>query len=331
MQRRVLITLLGGTVIASPAWISAAVAQQTMPVVGLLSGQQPDVSAFQVAAFYEGLKEAGFVEGRNLAIESRWANNDYTRYPAFAADLAQRRVSLIAALAHGSTPAALAAKAATTTIPIVFAVGGDPVQSGLDGSLNRPSGNVTGATFFANDLAAKRLGLLHELLPKATVIAVFHNANFPGAEAQLRDVQEAGRRLQLQILVINASTDDQIDAGFAALAQRPADAAFISADPFLSSRQDRVIALAARHKVPAIYDLRLATDAGGLISYGSNSLDTHRWAGVYAGRILKGEKPGDLPVLQPTKIDLIINLKTAGTLGLEIPAQLLARADEVVE
>jgi putative ABC transport system substrate-binding protein len=248
-----------------------------------------------------------------------------------AAELSQRRVSIIAAIAHGSTPAALAAKAATTTIPIVFAVGSDPVQSGIVSSLNRPSGNVTGATFFANDLAAKRLELLHELVPKAAVIALLANANFPGAEVQLRDVEEAARVLRLQIYSINASTDSQLEAGFVALVERPADAIFVSADPFLSSRQEQIIALAARHKVPAIYDLRLATEAGGLVSYGSDSLDTQRWAGVYAGRILKGEKPADLPILQPTKIDFIINLKTARALGLEIPAQLLARADAVIE
>ncbi len=330
MRRRVFITLFCGA-LASAAGVLSASAQPPMPVIGILSGQLPDISKTQVEAFHQGLREAGFTEGRNVAIESRWANNDYKRYPALAAELSQHRVSLFAAIAHGSTPAALAAKAVTTTIPIVFAVGGDPIQSGLVSSLNRPGGNVTGATFFANDLAAKKLGLLHELLPKAAVIAVLANANFPGSEAQLKDIEEAARSLGLKIYPINASTDNQIDTGFATLVQRPVDAIFISADPFLSSRQDRIIAFAARHKVPAIYDLRLATEAGGLMSYGSNSLDTHRWAGVYAGRILKGEKPGDLPVLQPTKIDLVINLKTAKTLSLEIPAQLLARADDVIE
>jgi putative tryptophan/tyrosine transport system substrate-binding protein len=248
-----------------------------------------------------------------------------------AADLVQRRVTVIAAIAHGSTPAALAAKAATKTIPIVFAVGGDPIETGVVNSLNRPSENVTGATFFANDLAGKRLALLHELLPKAAMIAVFANANFPSADVQLRDIQEAARVLRLQTYVANVSTDNELEAGFAGLVRRPADAIFVGADPFISSRQDRIIALAAHHRIPAIYDLRISTAAGGLISYGSDSLDTQRWAGVYVGRILKGEKPCDLPVLQPTKIDLVINLVTAKSLRLEIPAQLLARADEVIE
>ena len=329
MRRRQFLYALGGALSPWPTMVHAQ--QSAMPVIGLLSGQLPDVSATQVEAFHQGLSEAGFVEGRNVAVESRWANNDYSRLPALAAELVQRRVSVIAAIAHGSTPAALAAKAATKTIPIVFAVGGDPIETGVVNSLNRPSENVTGATFFANDLAAKKLAMLHELLPKATVVAVFVNTNFPSAATQLRDIQEAARVLQLQTYVVNVGSDNELDAGFAGLVQRPADAIFVGADPFISSRQDRVIALAARHQIPAIYDLRIATMAGGLISYGSNSLDTQRWAGVYAGRILKGEKPGDLPVLQPTKIDLVINLTTAKALRLEIPAQLLARADEVIE
>jgi len=329
MRRREFLGALSGAATMWPAMVHAQ--QSAMPMIGLLSGQLPDVSAPQVAAFHQGLKEAGFVEGRNVAVESRWANNDYARLPALAADLVQRRVTVIAAIAHGSTPAALAAKAATKTIPIVFAVGGDPIETGVVNSLNRPSENVTGATFFANDLAGKRLALLHELLPKAAMIAVFANANFPSADVQLRDIQEAARVLRLQTYVANVSTDNELEAGFAGLMRRPADAIFVGADPFISSRQDRIIALAAHHRIPAIYDLRISTAAGGLISYGSDSLDTQRWAGVYVGRILKGEKPGDLPVLQPTKIDLVINLVTAKSLRLEIPAQLLARADEVIE
>jgi putative tryptophan/tyrosine transport system substrate-binding protein len=329
MKRREFITLAGG---AAMAWPLAVRAQQpAMLVIGLLSGQRPELSIPQVTAFYRGLGEAGFFEGRNIAIESRWANNDYTRYPALAVELAQRRVALIAAIAHGSTPATLAAKTATATIPIVFAVGSDAVKAGIVASLNRPGGNVTGATFFANELAAKRLGLLHELLPKASVIGVLTNANFPGAEDQLRDIREAARALRLEVFAVNATTDYEIEQGFATLAARRTDGLFVGADPFLSSRQERVIALAARQNLPAIYDIRLAAEAGGLISYGADSLDTQRWAGVYAGRILKGERPSDLPVLQPTRFELIINLKTSKQLNLEIPANLIARADEVIE
>ena len=328
MKRRDFVTLIGG---AAVGWPLAARAQQAMPIIGLLSGQRPELSMPQVRAFYRGLGEAGFVEGRNIAIESRWANNDYTRYPALAVELAQRGVALIAAIAHGSTPATLAAKTATATIPIVFAVGSDAVKAGIVASLNRPGGNVTGATFFANELAAKRLGLLHELLPKAAVIGVLTNANFPGAEDQLRDIREAARTLRLEVFAVNATTDNEIEQGFAALAARRTNGLFVGADPFLSSRQERLIALAARQNLPAIYDIRLAAEAGGLISYGADSLDTQRWAGVYAGRILKGEKPSELPVLQPTRFELIINLKTAKQLNLEIPANLIARADEVIE
>ena len=326
--RRQFITLLGG---AAAAWPRVVRAQQVVPVIGLLSGQLAGVSAPQVTAFRQGLSEAGFVEGRNVAFESRWADNHYDRLPVLAADLAQRRVALIAAIAFGSTPAALAAKATTTTIPIVFAVGTDPVKTGIVASLNQPGGNVTGVTFFANELGAKRLGLLREMLPRATVIAVLLNPNFPDAQDQLRNVQEAARTLGLQIRVLNASTESEIDAGFVALVRQRADALFVGADPFLASRRDRIIALAAHLGLPAIYDLSGAATAGGLISYAANSFDAHRQAGVYAGRILKGEKPADLPVLQPTKFELVINLRTAKALGLEVPDRLLALADEVIE
>jgi putative ABC transport system substrate-binding protein len=328
MRRRAFIGLIGG----AAAWPLVVRAQQpAMPVIGLLSGQLPDMSAREVAAFRQGLSEAGFVEDRNVAIESRWADNHYDRLPVLAADLAQRRVTLIAAIAHGGTPAALAAKAATTTIPIVFAVGIDPVKTGIVASLNRPGANVTGATFFASELGAKRLGLLHELLPQATVIALLLNPNFQDAADDLRQLQETALTLGLQIHVFNASTESEIDAGFAALVRQRADALFVGADPFLSSRQHRIIALAARHAVPAIYDLRAATLAGGLISYATSNLEAQQRAGVYAGRILRGEKPADLPVLRPTKFELVINLKTARTLGLTVPPSLLATADEVIE
>jgi putative ABC transport system substrate-binding protein len=329
MRRREFMRLLGSAAVVGPPVARAQ--QAATPVIGLLSGQLPDRSAREVAAFHRGLSEMGFMEGRNVAIESRWADNHYDRLPILAADLAQRRVTLIAAIAHGGTPAALAAKAATTTIPIVFAVGIDPVKTGIVASLNRPGGNITGATFFANELTAKRLGLLHELLPEARVIATLLNPKFPDAPEQLSLVQEAARTLRLEARIFNASSESEIEAAFAALAGQQSDALFVGADPFLSSRQDRIIALAARHAVPAIYDLRAATAAGGLISYASSNLETQQQASVYAGRILKGEKPADLPVLRPTKFELVINLKTAKALGLTVPPMLLARADEVIE
>ena len=328
MRRRQFIAGLAGATLMPHAGRGQ---QSTTPVIGLLSGQLPAVAGQQLAAFYQGLNDAGFVEGRNLRIESRWADNDYSKLRPLAADLVERKVALIAAIAHGATPATLAAQAVTTTTPIVFVVGGDPVKATLVSRMNRPGSNVTGATFFVNELTAKRLGLLHELLPKARSIAVLVNRNFPDTADQLKDAEAAARTLGLQIHPLHAGTEKEIDDGFAALATLRPDALFVGADPFLSSRQDRIIALAARQALPAIYELRLATAAGGLISYGTNSLEAHRWAGEYAGRILKGEKPGDLPVLQPTKFELVINLKTAKVLNLEIPAQLLARADEVIE
>jgi putative tryptophan/tyrosine transport system substrate-binding protein len=329
MRRPQFVALVSGAVLV---WPVLADAQQTaMPLIGLLSGQSSEISGPPVTSFRQGLSEVGFDEGRNVTIESRWAENNESRLPLLAADLVQHRVDLIAAIAFGSTPAALAAKTTTKTIPIVFAVGTDPIKTGLVDSLNRPGGNLTGATFFANELGAKRLGLLHEVLPKASLIAVLMNPRFPDAADQLGEVQEAARKLGLRISVVNASTAAEIDAGFDAIARQGAEALFVSADPFLSSRQDRVIELAARHGVPAIYDLRQAATAGGLMSYAASSLDTHRLAGVYAGRILKGEKPAELPVLLPTKFELVINLKTAKTLGLTIPPSLLATADEVIE
>jgi len=331
MRRREFITFLGGAA-TTATWPRSARAQQpAMQVIGLLSGQLPDISASHVEAFRRGLSEAGFVEGRNVTFEPRWADNNYDRLPTLAADLVERRVALIAAIAYGGLPSAMAAKAATTTIPIVFLTGADPVKAGLVASLNRPGGNVTGAIFFADGLGSKRLGLLHELLPQATEIAVLINPNALDATDQLKDVQGAARTRGLQIHVFNASTDSEIDASFAALVGQRADALWVGADPFFSSRHDRFVALAARHAVPAIYDNSVYTTAGGLISYATNSFEAHRMAGVYAGRILKGEKPSDLPVLQPIKFELVINLRTAKALGLTVPASLLAVADEVIE
>jgi putative ABC transport system substrate-binding protein len=328
MHRRSFLTLIGG---AAAAWPLAARAQQpAMPVIGFLSGQSP-ANAANVAAFRQGLSQAGYVEGRNVAIEYRSAENQYDRLPALAADLVGRQVAVIVAAGGGSTPAALAAKAVTTTIPIVFISGGDPVKLGLVTSLNRPGGNVTGVSWFTDELGAKRLGLLHQLLPRATVIAALVNQTFPDAADQLRDLHEAARSLGLQLRVFNASTESEIDTGFATLVRQRADALFVAGDPFFSIQRDKIIALAARHTLPATYASRGLAESGGLMTYGASSTEAHREAALYTGKILKGTKPSDLPVLLPTKFELVINRKTATALGLDIPPTLLALADEVIE
>jgi putative ABC transport system substrate-binding protein len=329
MRRRSFITLLGG---AAAAWPRAARAQQpAMPVIGFLSGQSPDPNAANIVAFRQGLSEAGYVEGRNVAIEYRWAENRYDRLPALAADLVGRRVAVVVTAAGGSTPAALAAKAVTTTIPIVFVSGGDPVKLGLVPSLNRPGGNVTGVSWITDELGAKRLGLLHQLLPRATVIAALVNPNFPDVADQLRDLQEAARTLGLQLRVFNASTDSEIGTGFAALVQQRADALFVAGDPFFTVQRDKIISFAAHHTLPATYSSREWALSGGLMTYGASSPEAHRQAALYTGKILQGTKPSDLPVLLPTKFELVINRKTATVLGLDIPPMLLALADEVIE
>jgi putative ABC transport system substrate-binding protein len=329
MNRRAFITLLGG---AAAAWPLAARAQQpAMPVIGFLSGQSRDTSGGNVVAFSQGLSEAGYVQGRNVTIEFRWAENRYDRLPALAADLVGRQVAVIVTAAGGSTPAALAAKVVTTTIPIVFVSGGDPVKFGLVTSLNRPGGNVTGVSWVTDELGAKRLALLHQLLPQATVIAALLNPNFPDAADQLKDLEEAARTLGLKLLVFNASTESEIDTNFAILVQQHPDALFLAGDPFFSVQLDKIIALTAHHRLPATYSGRDSAAAGGLMSYGASSNEAHRQAGLYTGKILKGAKPADLPVLLPTKFELVINRKTAKALGLEIPPTLLALADEVIE
>ena len=326
MKRRQFIAGLGG-VAAWPVVARARAQQRAMPVIGFLwYGSASEWAPF-VTSFRQGLKETGFVEGQNLAIEFRWTEGQSDQQPAWAADLVHRQMAVIVTGAVGG----LAAKAATTTIPIVFVVGADPVKTGLVASFNRPGGNVTGVSFFSNELAAKRLGLLHDLLPQATVIAVLVNPNLPDAAEQMRDVQEAARTLGLRIRVLNASTESEIDRAFATLAQQRADAFVLAADPFFTARRKRIVALAARHAIPAIYDLREWTATGGLISYGTDLADAFRQTGIYTGKILKGTKPADLPVMQSTKFELVINLKTAKELGLEIPPTLLARADEVIE
>jgi putative ABC transport system substrate-binding protein len=321
LKRREFITLLGG----AAAWPLAARAQQAaMPVVGLLMGRS---SLHLSAAFRQGLGEVGFVEGQNVAIEFRYGNGQYDRLPALAAELVQRRVSVIAA----GWPAGQAAKSATATIPIVFIGGGDPVREGLVASLNRPGGNLTGVIMLAPDLEKKRLGLLHELVPQASTIAVLLDANLRDAEFQLQEFRAAERHLGLSIRVVSVGSEQDFETAFATLAQERAGALIVAASTFFNTHRDQLVALASRYRIPTIYELREFAAAGGLMSYSPSLTDVFHQAGVYTGRILKGTKPSDLPVLLPTRFDLVINLKTAKALGLEVPPMLLALADEVIE
>jgi len=331
MRRREFILALGGAVAApSLLWPRAARAQPpSIPIVGYVHSDSPQTAAGLLAAFREGLSETGYVEGQNVAIEYRWAENDLSRIPELVADLVRRRVAVIAT--PGSSAAALAAKAATTTIPIVFSLGLDPVQLGLVDSLSRPGGNITGVNSMSNELVAKRLGLLHELLPTSTHLGVLVNPQNPTTESVKKDVEAAATAIGPQIEFFTASTGAEIDTAFASLVQRRADALVVHPDNLFINRRVQLITLAARHAVPVIYALRPDAEAGGLMSYGTKLADAHRQAGVYTGRILKGAKPTDLPVVQPTKFEFVINLQTAKTIGLTVPTTLLARADEVIE
>ena len=324
MNRRDFITPLGG----AAAWPLAARAQQaSMPVVGFLRSTSSADSRNLVAVFRQGLREAGFVKGQDYAIEYRWADNQLDRLPSLVADLLRRPVAVIV----GNTPSALAAKAATKTVPIVFATGGNPVREGLVASLNRPGGNVTGVSFISVELGAKRLGLLRELRPGAARIAVFVDPKFPTTERFISEVRDAASAMGQQIEVLYVGSDREIESAFTTLVQRGAGALLCGSGGLLYSRRDLIVALAARHRTPAIYDQRDYVAAGGLMSYAPSFTDAYRQAGIYAGRILKGEKPAGLPVMQPTKFELVINLTTAKALGLDVPPTLVALADEVIE
>jgi ABC-type uncharacterized transport system substrate-binding protein len=327
MRRREFISLVGGTVASWPlvAWAQ----QSSMPVIGLLHSASPDPAAKRVAAFRRGLGELGYVEARNVMIEFRWAEGHYDRLPELAADLVRDQVAVI--VTGGGAPAVVAAKAATSTIPIVFTTGLDPVQLGLVESLNRPGHNVTGLSYLSVELAAKRLELLRELVTKATIIAMLVNPKNPNAATNMREGRTAAETVGQQLVVLNASTEREIDTAFATLVQQQIGALLVGSDPLFVSRRDQLAAVAARHAVPTIYESREFAEAGGLISYGTDLDDVYRQAGIYVGKILKGAKPADLPIVQPTKFELVINLKTAKSLGLTVPATLLSQADEVIE
>ena len=325
MRRRAFIRMIAGSAVAWP--LTARAQQPAMPVVGFLSSRSATDSALQVAAFRQALSEAGYVEGRNVAVDYRWAEGQYDRLRGMAEQLVGRQVSVIFA----GGPAAHVAKVATRSIPIVFVSGEDPVKFGLVASFNKPGGNVTGVTTFNAVLGSERFELLHELVPNAAIVALLVNPQYPSAESEIREMQAAAHSIGRNLVVLNASTESEIDAAFVELAQQGVGGLIVTGDPFFVSRREKLVALAARHMLPTIYVQREFAVAGGLIGYGTNITDAYRQAGIYAGRILKGAKPADLPVVQPTKFDFVINLKTAKVLGLDISPKLLALASEVIE
>jgi putative tryptophan/tyrosine transport system substrate-binding protein len=325
MRRRAFLTALGGAV----AWPLVARAQPTLPVIGFIDSGSPDVNAHLVAAFRQGLQEAGYIEGKNVAVEYRWANGDYDRLPALAADLVRRQVSVIAAT--GGEPSITATRAATASIPIVFDSAINPVEVGWAESLKRPGGNMTGVNQMVVELATKELGLLHELMPQAKKVAMLAGAHYQSTDGMVKNARAAAGALGCTLHVVVADSEQELDAAFASVVRQHAGATFVAPNPFFFRQRERIVALAARHAIPALYVRREFAEAGGLASYGTSLSDTYRQVGVYAGRILGGEKPADLPIVQPTKFELVINLKTAKTLGLTVPQMLLATADEVIE
>jgi putative tryptophan/tyrosine transport system substrate-binding protein len=327
LRRRHFLTFLGG----AAAWPLVAHAQQPgkLPTIGFLSSRSPEESEYLLEAFRQGLNEGGFVEGQNVAIEFRWAHGQYDRLPALAAELVSRGVTVLDAIA--GEPVALAAMRATSTIPIVFMIGGDPVETGLVKSFNRPGGNVTGVTLLTSMMEPKRLGLLHELVPDASLIGVLMNPNFLSAARQLQDLEEAARTIGQRLVISNASRDEELDAAFMSLVQEHVGALFVGSDPYFNTRRDRIVAFAAKQRLPAIYQFREYAVAGGLLSYGINLTDAYRQCGVYIAKVLKGARPADLPIMQPTKFELVINLKTAKVLGVKISDNLRSLADEVIE
>jgi putative ABC transport system substrate-binding protein len=326
IQRREFITLLGGFA----AWPLAARGQQpTMPVIGFMSARSPSDSAYLVDAFRQGLLEAGYLEGETISIEYRWANGDYGRLPGLASDLLTRKVLVLVAV--GGDASAVAAKHATTTVPIVFGMGGDPIAEGLVASFNRPGGNATGFTLLTSQIEPKRVGLLHELVPSLSFLGALINPIFPPTAGQLEDIQTATRSIGQNLLVGRADNDAQLQTAFATFVEQRVGAVLVAAAPFFDTRREQIIALAAQHRLPAMYQFREYAAAGGLISYGPRIADSYKQAGIYAGRILRGAKPSDLPVVQPTKFEMVINLKTANALGLAIPNTMQLLADEVIE
>ena len=326
MRRREFILLLGGVVVLRP--LAAGAQQSPVPLVGFVNSSSAQAQALVATAFRRGLEENGFFEGKNVLIESRWADGQYNRLPELIGDLINRNVAIIMA---GGPPAAQAAKKATSTIPIVFTTGDDPVQAGLVSSINRPGGNVTGVHVFFSELESKKLGLLREVLPNANVIAAIVNPTFPSANSQTKELQTAANKLGQRIQIVNASSEHDIDAAFASMKELQMSAVLVGADPFFNSRRDQIVSLAARYAIPAVYEQRAFTAAGGLMSYGTNLAEGYRQAGVYTGRILKGEKPSELPVVLSNKFEFVINLKVAKTLGLAVSANLISTADEVIE